>query len=262
MRTATLQTLLEHCGGAKAHFIRPASIRHSLAGTHCAEGRRCRSPNHLRRHQLLLAHGTGHKIADSAEPGQKAGTSLARSALCCRKEVQAAQVSLEAATVEVQRLSAALQEVRGRAEQRRADVAAQSSQGAVVKALMAAKSAGSLPGIYGRLGEPNAIHPAAWQDTKDCRAGYGAACEGSSNSQPVQHSRMQQCQHRAGLCQANAGVNLLCCSPSHLPCLLQWQQEQTGRHQGRASAAQGHQASVRRLLFHAALHPCRGGATV
>ena len=66
--------------------------------------------------------------------------------------MQVAQATLEAATVEVQRLSATLQEVRGRAEQRRADVAAQSSQGAVVKALMAAKSAGSLPGIYGRLG--------------------------------------------------------------------------------------------------------------
>ena len=80
--------------------------------------------------------------------------------------MQAAQASLETATAEVQRLSAALQEVRGRAEQRRADMAAQSSQGAVVKALMAAKSAGSLPGIYGRLGELIAFHSAAWQDAK------------------------------------------------------------------------------------------------
>ena len=113
--------------------------------------------------------------------------------------MQIAQATLEAATVEVQRLSAALQEVRGRAEQRRADVAAQSSHGAVVKALMAAKSAGSLPGIYGRLGEPSAFYSAVWQNTKDCLAGYGAACVGNSNSQPVQHSRMQRCRRGAGL---------------------------------------------------------------
>ena len=99
--------------------------------------------------------------------------------------MQAAQAALEAATVEVQRLSTALQEVRGHAEQRRADVAAQSSQGAVVRALMAAKSAGSLPGIYGRLGEPPAFLSAA----KDDWAGYGAMWKISSSSQPEQHSR-------------------------------------------------------------------------
>lgn len=53
----------------------------------------------------------------------------------------------------MEQLSAAVQEVRGRVEQRRADSQAQTSQGAVVKALMAAKSSRDIPGILGRLGE-------------------------------------------------------------------------------------------------------------
>jgi len=43
--------------------------------------------------------------------------------------------------------------VRGVLAQRKADASAQSSQSAVVQALLAAKSAGEIPGIYGRLGE-------------------------------------------------------------------------------------------------------------
>ena len=50
-------------------------------------------------------------------------------------------------------LEAALREVRGRVEQRRADITSQTSQGAVVKALMEARRRGDIDGIHGRLGE-------------------------------------------------------------------------------------------------------------
>lgn len=43
-------------------------------------------------------------------------------------------------------------QVRGRAAQRRSEAAAQSSQGGVVKALLAARAAGEIAGIHGRLG--------------------------------------------------------------------------------------------------------------
>ena len=50
-------------------------------------------------------------------------------------------------------LEAALREVRGRVEQRRADITSQTSQGAVVKALMEARRRGDIGGIHGRLGK-------------------------------------------------------------------------------------------------------------
>lgn len=53
----------------------------------------------------------------------------------------------------MEKLNAAVQDVRGRVEQRRADSQAQTSQGAVAKALMAAKSSKEIPGILGRLGK-------------------------------------------------------------------------------------------------------------
>lgn len=53
----------------------------------------------------------------------------------------------------MQQLESALREVRGRVEQRRADINSQTSQGAVVKALMEARQRGEIDGIYGRLGE-------------------------------------------------------------------------------------------------------------
>lgn len=46
----------------------------------------------------------------------------------------------------------ALREVRGTLAQRKAESSAQSSQSAVVRALLAAKSQGQIPGIHGRLG--------------------------------------------------------------------------------------------------------------
>ena len=45
-------------------------------------------------------------------------------------------------------------QVRGRAAQRRSDAAAQSSQGGVVKALLAVRASGEIAGIHGRLGVP------------------------------------------------------------------------------------------------------------
>ncbi|KAK9829009.1 hypothetical protein WJX72_003379 [[Myrmecia] bisecta] len=74
-----------------------------------------------------------------------------------RAEVAAARQQQAEASGEVERLEGALREVRGKVEQRRADASAQSSQGAVVKALLAAKAAGQLPGIHGRLGDLGAI---------------------------------------------------------------------------------------------------------
>ena len=63
-----------------------------------------------------------------------------------------AQQQDAAAASELEQVSKGLQEVRGRVEQRRADSQAQTSQGAVVKALMAAKASKDIPGILGRLG--------------------------------------------------------------------------------------------------------------
>lgn len=64
-----------------------------------------------------------------------------------------AQQQDAAAASELEQVTKGLQEVRGRVEQRRADSQAQTSQGAVVKALMAAKTSKDVPGILGRLGE-------------------------------------------------------------------------------------------------------------
>lgn len=71
-----------------------------------------------------------------------------------RQEVGKAQHQEAAATSQLEHVNKALQEVRGRVEQRRADSQAQTSQGAVVKALLAAKASKEIPGILGRLGTP------------------------------------------------------------------------------------------------------------
>ena len=55
-------------------------------------------------------------------------------------------------------LEGSLREVRGRVEQRRGEMSQQSSQGAVVKALLAAKASGQISGIHGRLGELLNLH--------------------------------------------------------------------------------------------------------
>ena len=49
-------------------------------------------------------------------------------------------------------LEVSMGELRGKVEHRRGDLSAQASQGAVVKALLAAKAKGNIPGIHGRLG--------------------------------------------------------------------------------------------------------------
>ncbi len=76
--------------------------------------------------------------------------------VCCRQAVGAAQQEGAGAASQVEKLNQALQDVRGKVQQRRADSQAQTSQGAVVKALMAAKSSKEIPGILGRLGEDTA----------------------------------------------------------------------------------------------------------
>ncbi len=71
----------------------------------------------------------------------------------CRQAVSAAQQEEAGAASQVEKLNQALQDVRGKVQQRRADSQAQTSQGTLVKALMAAKSSKEIPGILGRLGE-------------------------------------------------------------------------------------------------------------
>ena len=78
--------------------------------------------------------------------------------LLCRVEAESARKAATAAESEAERLEGGLREVRGRVEQRRSDSNAQRSQGAVVQALMAAKSSGEIPGIYGRLGEASRFY--------------------------------------------------------------------------------------------------------
>ena len=74
-----------------------------------------------------------------------------------RSKVDAA-VALEAeAAAGVGRLEASTREVRGRAEQRRADASQRVSASAVVETLMKARSSGMIEGIHGRLGDLGAI---------------------------------------------------------------------------------------------------------
>jgi chromosome segregation ATPase len=71
-----------------------------------------------------------------------------------------ARAEAQAASKEADRLEAGLREVRGQAAQRRSEAAAQSSQGGVVKALLAARAGGEIEGIHGRLGAPQM--PRGW----------------------------------------------------------------------------------------------------
>lgn len=77
--------------------------------------------------------------------------------LLCRRQAEKARQAEATAAARVQQLEAALREVRGRVEQRRADISSQASQGAVVKALMEARQRGEIEGIYGRLGEEGRV---------------------------------------------------------------------------------------------------------
>ena len=87
---------------------------------------------------------------------------------CCRHQAVVAKEAETRAAVLVEQLEAALREVRGRVEQRRADVNSQTSQGAVVKALMEARQHNKIDGIHGRLGESGAG-----------RHTHGCVCRGS-----------------------------------------------------------------------------------
>lgn len=70
-----------------------------------------------------------------------------------RREGEKARAELDAATADEARLEAELKELRATVQQLRSDVSSQQSQGGIVRALMAAKSAGHIKGVYGRLGE-------------------------------------------------------------------------------------------------------------
>lgn len=69
-----------------------------------------------------------------------------------RQEAASMKRKAEALAKEAERAETALRDVRGRAEQRRAEATARTSQSAVVAALLAAKAQGQISGIHGRLG--------------------------------------------------------------------------------------------------------------
>lgn len=71
----------------------------------------------------------------------------------CRREAEAARKEAAAAGAEAERLAGELREVRCAVAQRRAERSAQSSQSAIIQALMAARK--DIPGIRGRLGAPH-----------------------------------------------------------------------------------------------------------
>lgn len=77
----------------------------------------------------------------------------ATSVAACRRQAEKARQNEAAAAAQVEQLEGQLREVRGRVEQRRSDINSQTSQGAVVKALMEARQRGEIEGIHGRLGE-------------------------------------------------------------------------------------------------------------
>ena len=70
----------------------------------------------------------------------------------CSGEAELAQQQQTAASAEAERLQAAVADVRGRVEQRRGEAGSRRSAGAIVDALVAAREAGTLPGVHGRLG--------------------------------------------------------------------------------------------------------------
>ena len=67
-------------------------------------------------------------------------------------EAELAQEQQTAASAKAERLQASVADIRGRVEQRRGEAGSQRSAGAIVDALMAARQAGTLPGVHGRLG--------------------------------------------------------------------------------------------------------------
>ena len=78
---------------------------------------------------------------------------------CCRREAESARKEAAGASAEAEKLQGALREVRGVLAQRRADASAQSTHSAVVQALLAAKAAGEIPAIHGRLGKSTRPFP-------------------------------------------------------------------------------------------------------
>lgn len=75
-----------------------------------------------------------------------------------RKEAEDARKEAAEAGAEAERLQGVLREARGVLAQRKADASAQSTQSAVVQALLAARSSGDIPGIHGRLGMLLLVH--------------------------------------------------------------------------------------------------------
>ncbi|KAL0027544.1 hypothetical protein WJX77_009918 [Trebouxia sp. C0004] len=117
---------------------------------------------------LQKSHSEAQQRYQDAEQGAKTASSSASSKdkevlqmeaqlQHNRQAVGAVQQEEANAASQVEKLNQALQDVRGKVQQRRADSQAQTSQGAVVKALMAAKSSKEIPGILGRLGDLGAI---------------------------------------------------------------------------------------------------------
>lgn len=74
-----------------------------------------------------------------------------------KQEAASMKRKAEALAKEAERAETALREVRGRAEQRRAEATARTSQSAVVAALLAAKAQGQISGIHGRLGTSHCL---------------------------------------------------------------------------------------------------------
>ncbi|BDA46592.1 Structural maintenance of chromosomes protein 4 [Coccomyxa sp. Obi] len=115
---------------------------------------------------LLKKQGDAEKRLKDAEEGLKAATSAAdakeadikkmeEAVVKHRREAEAARKEAAAAGAEAERLAGELREVRGAVTQRRAERSAQSSQSAIIQALMAARK--DIPGIRGRLGDLGAI---------------------------------------------------------------------------------------------------------
>ena len=73
--------------------------------------------------------------------------------MICRLEAEESRKAEAASNAEVAKLEGAVREVRGKLEQKRSESQNQRSKTAVIQALMQAKQAGQIRGIYGRLGK-------------------------------------------------------------------------------------------------------------
>lgn len=98
----------------------------------------------------------------------------AKEVVQCRGEVATAAGEAAQAVGAAEGTEGTLREARGRLERLRGEVTQQSSQGAVVKALLAAKASGDLPGVHGRLGTAQLpVAPAAVAAVPEPAVGAG-----------------------------------------------------------------------------------------